>query len=154
MKDAIIKWGEEKVLGGINCFVNQEGRVIILNCNRRIVKEKEFHSCIPLCDTTIESLEKYDDDLWSEFDVFTNKVITDNGEIICGGEGQMGNQGFITCTNSNNEFIWSLFFVDSNPFYKINIEGNEVHAFSSYNLVFIINLKKPWIVKIEKKMWQ
>jgi hypothetical protein len=148
------KWEEQTIFGGINCFANNKGEVILLNCLSFIKDNEKSNFCVPLCDTKIENLEKYNNDLWTQFDVFTNKVETDNGDIIFGGEGEMGNEGFVVCTNKNNEFIWSLFFLNSNPFYKIELINNEVHAFSSHDLVYKINLNNPENITISHCEWR
>ncbi|WP_281323357.1 hypothetical protein [Flavobacterium aestivum] len=148
------KWEEQKILGGLNCFVNNKGEVILLDCFCYKTDNEQFNSCTPFCDTKIENLEKYNNELWTQFDVFTNKVETEDGDMIFGGEGEMGNEGFIVCTNKDNDFIWSLFFLNSNPFYKLELINNEIHAFSSLDLVYKINLKKPENINISHYKWR
>ncbi len=155
MENNIIKhWNNQEILGGIDCLAKNDEKVILLNCYTSIINGKERSYCSPLCKTTVESLEKYNKQLWALFDVFSNTAIAENGYVIVGGEGEMGNQGFIACTDSNNNFIWSLFFLNSNPFYKIEIIGNEIKAFSSSDLVYKFNLQKPEIIEIENLIWR
>ncbi|MDJ1469674.1 hypothetical protein QNI19_11820 [Cytophagaceae bacterium DM2B3-1] len=152
-KSIIQHWNEQEIVGGLDCLVNKDGSVVLFSCYVRDENEKQLNFCIPFCDTTVNSLEKYNKDLWTQIDIFTNKWQTETGDTIMGGEGSMGNQGFIVCVDTNNDFKWSLFFLNSNPFYQISVVNNELYAQSSYNLLYKINLKDPSIIQIEPKEW-
>ena len=63
----------------------------------------------PFCDTTINSLEKYNNDIWTEIQEYKSMPYK-NDEIIKFGEGAMGNEGFICVTDKNNTLKWAIFF--------------------------------------------
>lgn len=155
MKNKIIldHWLNEELIG-INSLQKNNGEIIILNCyNVNNMNNVSYYS-FPLCETTIESLEKFNPDIWTTFEVFSNRLEINNEYVVFGGEGGMGNEGFIACTDKSNDFLWALFFTDSNPFYKIEFNNNEIHAYSSSNLKYRINLINPEIIVIEQKDWE
>ena len=94
-----------------------------------------------------------DDDIWCEFQGFVRCIDEETGNTYVGGEGGMGNEGFITCLNSLNEPIWALFFVNSNPFYKIEIKDGVLEAVSSLDLKSFIDLESPERIKISHFEW-
>ena len=99
------------------------------------------------------SLEKYNDDIWSEVDISTEKIHYNN-DIIFGGEGSMGNEGFIACTDKNNVLNWAIYFTNSNPFYKIEMIDDKICAYSSYDLVYQIDIQNLEKITIEHKECQ
>ena len=145
-------WLNDELIG-ISCVQKNDGKIIILNCFSYTIDGKKTHLSMPICETTIESVEKYNEDIWTQFEKFSNEIIVDNKFKIFGGEGSMGNEGFIACTDLNNDFIWAIFLTDSNPFYKIEFQENEILAYSSSNLLYKINFLEPEKIKIENKEW-
>lgn len=146
-------WSNEELIG-INSLQKCNGEIIILNCYKVNNLNNPLYYSFPLCETTIESLEKFNTDIWTTFDVLSNRIEINNEYIVFGGEGGMGNEGFIACTDCSNNFLWALFFTDSNPFYKIELVNNEIHAFSSYDLVYKIDLKDPKNINISHCIWR
>jgi hypothetical protein len=122
-------WSNEELIG-INSLQKNNGEIIILNSCKVISTDYVSYYSSPLCLTTIESLEKFNSDIWTTFEVFSNRLEINNEYIVFGGEGGMGNEGFIACTDKFDNFLWALFFTDSNPFYKIEFGNNEIHAYS------------------------
>lgn len=155
MKNEIMleHWLNEELIG-INSLQKNNGEIIILNCYNVNNANKPLYYSFPVCETTLESLEKFNSDIWTTFEVLSNRLEINNEFIVFGGEGGMGNEGFIACTDSSNNFLWALFFTDSNPFYKIEFNDNEIYAYSSNNLQYKVNLTHPEIITIETKEWK
>lgn len=153
-KSIVENWNEGKLLGCKDCYVNKSGTVILLETLVIEVNSKKLYHCNPFCDTTVENLQKYNQDLWSEYSVFTNVVQTENGDLIFGGEGEMGNEGCIISTTKDKKFNWSLFFKTSNPFYKLELIASELYAYSSCDLVYIVNIKTQNIISIKECFWR
>ncbi|QYS90040.1 hypothetical protein [Flavobacterium davisii] len=145
-------WMNEQLIG-INCLQKNDGTIIIFNCFSYSTENKKQHFCVPVCDTTVESIEKYNDDIWTYFEKFSNEIIIDNKFKIYGGEGSMGNEGFIACVDLSDNLLWAIFLTDSNPFYKIEFENNQILAYSSNNLLYKINFSHPERIDIEYKEW-
>ncbi len=146
-------WLNEELIG-INSLQKSNGEIIVLNCYNVTNKNNPLYYSFPLCETTIESLEKFNPDIWTTFEVLSNRIEINNEYIVFDGEGGMGNEGFIACTDSSNNFLWALFFTDSNPFYKIEFNNNEIYAYSSNSLLYKVNLTNPEIIAIEQKEWK
>ncbi len=153
VKNVQTHWEEQELLG-IDCLQRADDSVIILNCYSVKQEEEYVFYSFPLCETTVQSLEKYNDDLWTEVQVLTQKHHISSENFIVGGEGGMGNEGFIACLDRNNKLHWALFFTDSNPFYEIEIENNLINAFTSKNRKYQINTKNPELVNITYYEWK
>lgn len=146
-------WSNEELIG-IDSLQKNNGEIIILNSFNVSNTDNISYYSSPLCLTTVESLEKFNSDIWTSFEVFSNRLEINDEYVVFGGEGGMGNEGFIACTDKSNDFLWALFFTDSNPFYKIEFDHNEIHAYSSSNLKYRANLDYREIILIEQKDWE
>jgi hypothetical protein len=93
-------------------------------------KENRF-VCSPLCDTTIDSIESYHDDIWVLVDAWTS--IDYQGGKIYGGDGTMGNEGFIACTDENDNLSWGIFFENTNPIKSLEITGRTLVAINEHD---------------------
>lgn len=123
---------EERRLPGINCIVFPDGNITILNCCSLYDPnngKKEFF-CRPLCDTTIDSIEKYDAAYWTLVDEWSG--IDYRGGRIYGGDGQMGNEGFIACVDSKDDLLWGIFFENSNPIKSLAIKDDTLIAINEH----------------------
>lgn len=150
MNDTIQKHWFRNELPGLDCIVKGDGSIIIFNFYKTIQDNKIHYYFSPLCDTTIESLEKYNDDIWTEIEVNSNQKALPNGEAFLCGEGGMGNEGFIACVARDKQtLIWALFCTGSNPFQRIELGGYKITAYSTNNYKFIIDIDKPENIKIE-----
>ncbi|WP_239614634.1 hypothetical protein [Cohnella mopanensis] len=143
MNNLIMKhWSaEQSELPGINCIAFPNGNIIILNVatyyNPNNNERKIY--CSPQCDTTIESIEKYDAECWTMVDAWTS--IDYQGGKIYGGNGQMGNEGFIACTDANDNLVWGIFFDATNPIKKLSIKDITLIAINEHEDMSIeINL--------------
>lgn len=154
MKNHLLdRWNSDELVG-INSLIRDDGSAIILNCNSFVIGGENLHVCVPICETTIASIEKFDDDIWSEFQGFTEYTDKQTGKIYVGGEGAMGNEGFIACLTAEKNPIWALFFVNSNPFYELEIKDGNLEAISSLNLKYSVNLESPEKMTISNFEWK
>ncbi|MEK5551418.1 hypothetical protein [Paenibacillus sp. FSL L8-0689] len=150
MNNLIMKhWSaEQRELPGINCIAFANGNVIILNVSTYYNPNNNERSmyCSPQCDTTIESIEKYNTGHWTMVDAWTS--IDYQGGKIYGGDGQMGNEGFIACTDTNDSLVWGIFFDETNPIKKLSVKDKILIAINEHedmrieiNLDTLIDIK-------------
>ena len=66
-----------------------------------------------------------------------------NGYIAYRGEGSMGNEGFVAYADNHGKLIWLLFLDFSNPFWNIEIEGDNILATTELKCVFTIPIDSP-----------
>lgn len=93
-----------------------------------------------MCDTTIESISKYNFECWTIVDEWV--CIDYQDGKICGGDGQMGNEGFIACTDAENCLVWGMFFENSNPIKRLEIKDKILIAINEHTELQIeINLE-------------
>lgn len=89
----------ERKLPDINCIVYPDGNVTVLSYyhvhNPNTSENTGF--CNPLCDTTIDSIVKYDNDIWVSVSEWVS-IDYKSGKIY-GGDGTMGNEGFVACVD-------------------------------------------------------
>lgn len=145
------KW-KKGLLPGIDCILFGNGEVIIANTNclkdPNIKKSKQFW--FPLCDTTITSLEKYEDDIWTNIDIFHGAINYGEQKIVFG-DGSMGNEGFVASTNKKGDLIWGIFFTFSNPIFSAEINKNELICISELEIEIKIQLNNLTKISIENK---
>jgi hypothetical protein len=125
---------ESPELPGIDCIVYASGEVIILSCISLLdtsTKERQQIFCHPCCDTTIASLEKYDACDWTIVDEWV-RIEYDGGSLI-GGDGTMGNEGFIAHVNSEGDLIWGIFFWVTNPIRSLAINNGILSAVNEHS---------------------
>ncbi len=128
---------DERSLPGINCIAFPDGRVTILNCYSLYdpnIKAKELFCC-PLCDTTIDSIEQYDAAYWTRVDEWVS--LDYQGGKIYGGDGTMGNQGFIARTDGKDNLLWGMFFENTNPIKSLAIQGRTLVAINEHAVLKI-----------------
>jgi hypothetical protein len=146
-------WINNEIIG-IDCLLKEDGSVIIMKSYSVKQDAKEVYFSSPVCETSINGIEKFDNDIWTSIDIFTEKINIDNNTIVFGGEGGMGNEGFIACTDDANNLKWALFFTNSNPFYKIEFVKGKINAYTSTDLKYQIDIQNPEIIKISKVVWR
>lgn len=93
----------------------------------------------PICDTDLESIEKYDDDCWVDVDIYKSKAIYGSNKIVCG-EGTMGNEGFVACIDQDDKLIWSIFFDFSNPINKVEVINDSLICYGDTGVIIYIDL--------------
>lgn len=135
MKSLIMEhWSaEQRELPGMNCIAFADGTVIILD----ILKihdpnnnERTMHVS-PLCDTTIDSMVKYNPDCWTMIDAWTS-IDYQDGTIV-GGDGAMGNEGFIAYADAEDNLVWAIFFEDTNPIKKLSVNESTLNAINEHD---------------------
>ncbi|MDR0605845.1 MAG: hypothetical protein LBG80_16245 [Bacteroidales bacterium] len=133
------KW-ESKELPGITNLLFANGEVLLFN--RYKVNENGIikRYCFPLCETNVYSLEKYNEDIWSEIEFNKEKFYNYMNGLFYYGEGSMGNEGFICFVDKNNKFQWSYFFDFSNPIVDVYVKNDILICLSSSEIVIEINL--------------
>ncbi|WP_082560379.1 hypothetical protein [Paenibacillus sp. Root52] len=134
MNSLIMKhWSaEQRELPGLNCIAFSNGNIIMLNVETYYDpnnNERRIY-CSPLCDTTIESVEKYNADCWTMVDPWTS--INYQGGKIYGGDGQMGNEGYIACTDADDNLVWGIFLDATNPIKQLSIQDTTLTAINEH----------------------
>jgi hypothetical protein len=105
--------------------------------------------CRPLCDTTIESIEKYEQDCWVVVDEWVNARVGYAGGFIIGGEGGFGGDGFIAHIDARGGLRWGFFFEQTNPIAGVELEGNMLRAINEHSEIAVeIDLSQLAGVKI------
>lgn len=140
---------EDRQLPGINCIVYPDGKVTILKFSYIYNSGTKKRSCdvFALCDTTIDSIENYDAAFWTIVDQWV--TLDYQGGKIYGGDGAMGNEGFIACVDGNDNLIWGMFFENTNPIKGVEIKNEILTAINEHESLSIeINLKKLTDIKI------
>ena len=141
---------KQRQLPAANLIAYPDGTVTMLSCYSVYdpnTEERELF-CSPTCDTTIESLVKYSDDCcWTPVDAWTS--ITYKDGKIYGGEGAMGNEGFIAHVDEGDNLIWAMFFGNTNPIKALEISGSTLIAINEHSeLRLEINLENLTDIKM------
>ncbi|WP_299113069.1 hypothetical protein [uncultured Winogradskyella sp.] len=143
------KWKKGFVLG-LDCITYSNGKIIIGSVyrteNPNNGEIKQYWS--PICDTELEKIEKYDDDIWTEYDIFHGSFEYENQKIVFG-DGGMGNEGYIASTKLNGELNWSIFFTFSNPISKAEIIENRLVCYGHSGTIINIDLNELSKIKVD-----
>lgn len=141
MNDKIqAKWKESFVLGQ-DCIAYGDGRVVLANTygvfdpNTNTQKRYWF----PHCDTSVAGLEKYDQDLWTEVDIFHGAFEFESQKIVFG-DGGMGNEGYVASITPDNQLNWSIFSTFSNPIMKAEIVGRKLICYGETDITLEIDM--------------
>jgi hypothetical protein len=136
-------------LPGINCLVHGNGMLTMLNIYAVSTPEGKKHYVFPVADTTISSIEHYNDDVWTEIQIHPNHITTNGIKLVCG-EGGMGNEGFIAAIDQESDgLVWALFSTESNPFVKLELYNNTLFGYSD-RLLYKLDLNEPTKIEIEE----
>jgi|GEM_PF-828583 len=146
-------WRKSNILG-IDSIVLKDGIVTLLEI--KYTKDErskntfnKLYKLVLLKQTSLDELLSNDSELWSEMQV-NGELNLPEGSKILFGEGEMGNEGFIVKLDSENNFEWSFFSTDSNPFIKAEIIKEETHIFSSHGFSMVLNKNyNPLKMKID-----
>ena len=138
IKTYIQKRWKAGLLPGVDCILFGNGTIIIGNCYCLIDSEtnRKRRYWYPLCDTTIESMEKYQPDIWTNIDILHGSFEYEN-QVIVFGEGSMGNEGFVASTNNDGDLNWGIFFTFSNPINQAEVQGQQLLCKSGNGDVWI-----------------
>jgi hypothetical protein len=131
---------------GLNSLSFGDGLVTLLNIYAVRADSTKKHYAFPIADTIIESIVKYDDDVWTEIQLCDERLVDGEITYVCG-YGAMGNEGFIAATNAEG-LVWALFSIESNPFIRLELIGKTLKAYSDYN-VYVINVENLTSIQVE-----
>lgn len=142
------KW-QEGYLPGFDCIVLGEGDFVIPHVyslyDPNNGETKQYW--LPLCDTTLEGIEKYDDDIWTQVDVFHGAFEYDNQKIVFG-DGAMGNEGFVASTSASGILNWAVFFTFSNPIQKAEVKDKHLLCYGDTGVIIDIDLNNITKIKV------
>lgn len=140
-------WKNKELLG-YDSIVMGSGEVIIMSGYSVINGTEKSYFINAVCDTTVESIEKYNDDPWTEIELHPQHIKLENGDTIYCGEGGMGNEGFVALEDKDGNLKWAFFSTQSNPFVGIDLMNDTIRAHSTYDRYYDINLLSPEKIKI------
>lgn len=142
------KW-KEGYLPGYDCIVYGDGTCTIANAystyDPNNGETKQYWS--PLCDTTLENIEKYNDDIWVETDIFHGAFEYQNQKFVFG-DGGMGNEGYIASTKLTGELNWAIFFTFSSPIHKVEVIDEHLICYGDSGTVMAIDLNNITKIKV------
>lgn len=142
------KWKENHLVG-YDGIVFGNGDIIIADYykteNPNNGEIKWYWSAI--CDTTLKSIQKYNDDVWTEVGVYIGSFEYQQQKIVFG-EGSMGNEGFVASTNLEGELNWSMFFTFSNPIHKVEVINEQLVCYGTSDVEISIDLNDLTKVKV------
>ena len=92
----------------------------------------------------MDSLEQYNDNIWTKIQAHPVIITANDLQIHCG-EGGMGNEGFVAATNADG-LVWALFSTESNPFVKMTLNNK---VLSTYSDLFIYKINIDTLTDIE-----
>lgn len=136
------------MLPHLNCIVYPNGTITLLEFNVFYDSDTNISHAeiLPICDTTIESIMKYDDAPWVCIDEWCI-IDTEIGRFSCG-DGAFGNDGFVAHTDCGGKLVWALFFNKTNPIKDLKINGDFLIGQSEHDDARIeINLKQLTDIK-------
>ncbi len=143
------KW-KKLFLPGFDCIAFGNGDFIIGNAystfNPNNGETKRYWS--PLCDTTLDKITKYDEDIWTEVDIFHGAFEYENQKFVFG-DGGMGNEGYIASTTLAGELNWSIFFTFSNPICKAEIIDGQLVCYGDSGIKISIQLNDLTKIKVD-----
>lgn len=143
------KW-EEGYLPGFDCIAYGSGKFVIPNVystyDPNNGKTEQYWT--PLCDTTLESIQYYEDDIWTEVDIFHGAFEYDNQKFVFG-DGGMGNEGYIASTTLAGVLNWAIFFTFSNPIHKAEVINEHLICYGDSGVIKIdIDLNTMTKIKV------
>jgi hypothetical protein len=137
------KWRDGYVVG-YDCIAYGNGEIVFANAYS--VYDPNTHETAiywsPLCDTTLASLLKYNDDIWTQVDIFRHPFEFEGQKIVFG-DGGMGNEGYIASVTPENDLNWSLFFTNSNPIMRAEMQDRTILAYGETGFIARINIDNP-----------
>ncbi|MCF6402652.1 hypothetical protein L3C95_11120 [Chitinophaga filiformis] len=149
MNKSIQQHWNESELPGLDAILFSDGTMIILNIYASIAKTGRRYYASPMCETTLKSVEKYDDDVWRHIQRHPASFVLPDGKKVYFGEGTMGQEGFVALTENNDQLIWALFCTNSNPFVSGEFVNGRIRVYSTYDLYFNIDILTPEKITIE-----
>ncbi len=142
------KW-KQGYLPGFDCITYGNGTMTIANTYTVIHTEtnKSKRYWFPLCDTTLEGIQKYDEDIWTECDIFHGAFEYKNQKFVFG-DGAMGNEGYIASTTLAGELNWAIFFTFSNPINKAEVIDKHLICYGDTGAIIKMDLNNITKIKV------
>ena len=143
------KWREGYVVGH-DCIAFGDGRVVIASTGSMYDPNngETEHFWVPLCDTTLTGMQKYQEDLWTEVDIWHGPFEFENQKIVFG-DGGMGNEGYVASVGADNTLNWSMFFTFSNPINKAEMVDRQLICYGDTGMVITIDIDELTKVKVK-----
>lgn len=145
------KW-KQGFLPGFDCITYGNGTFTIANAcsvyDPNNGETKQYWS--PLCDTTFDSIVKYNDDIWTEIGIFHGAFEYENQKFVFG-DGAMGNEGYVASTSLSGNLNWAIFFTFSNPIHKAEVINNHLICSGDTGCIIDIDLNTITNIKITQQ---
>jgi len=144
------KW-KQGYLPGYDCITYGNGIITIANTFNVTLTEtnKNKRYWFPLCDTILENITKYDDDIWTECDIFHGTFEYENQKFVFG-DGAMGNEGYIASTTLKGDLNWAIFFTFSNPIHKAEVIDNHLICYGDSGTIIDVDLIDLTKIKVKQ----
>jgi hypothetical protein len=124
-----------------------DGRLVVMQESVVVHDGLREHYASPVCESRIESFDAFGGESVDITALVPPLPISDGLSAVCG-EGAMGNEGFVAVT-WNGLLMWSAFFVTSNPFYRITMDGEDtLVATSTHEAAWRFRLAAPWNIDV------
>lgn len=142
------RWKQGYVVG-FDCIayandtVTMANTYSVTNPETNISEQRWF----PLCDANLEGILKYDDDIWTEIDIFHGAFEYQNQKFVFG-DGAMGNEGYVASISLSGVLNWSIFFTFSNPIHKAEIIGEHLICYGDTGTIIDIDLNNITNIQI------
>jgi hypothetical protein len=102
--------------------------------------------------TTLDALLESDPDYLTDIDVIASESFRFNNQNLaahCGG-GSYGSEGFI-CLTQDFSPIWLAYFEASNPFMKIKLRRDKLHAVNNCREEWVIPISDPEKIVVDNR---
>ena len=134
------KWREGYVLGH-DCIALSDDHIIMAYAGS-IYNPNNGETTVywrPFCDTTVAGMQKYEEDLWTEIDIYHGPFEFEGQKIVFG-PGAMGNEGYVASVTPDNDLNWSIFFTTSNPIMRAEMKGRDLICYGETGFIATINI--------------
>jgi len=149
------KW-KELYLPGYDCITYGDGTITIANTYCVICTETKENKrfWFPLCDTTLEGIQKYEEDIWTATDIYHGAFVYENQKIVFG-PGAMGNEGYVASTKLTGALNWAIFFTFSNPIHRAEVKDHHLICYGDTGAIIDIDLHNITTVKVtQQNVWE
>lgn len=135
------QWKKHK-LPGLDCICFGNGDVVLANayCTQDLHADRTDYHWIPMCDTTVQSIERYDE-IWVETDVI-NGSLKHGSETFFYGDGAKGSEGYVASAGDDGWLNWAIFFTFSNPISRVEVENELLKCYADGGLEINVSLNE------------
>lgn len=126
------------------------GMMVAMGEQNFFVDGKIQQHVYPICETSIDSFLGFDNEFVEV--AFDDRRVPVPGTncFAIGGEGEMGNEGFVAVVNGAG-LVWAGFFTGSNPFHQVHVADDCVVARTTHGTTWRFPLSAPWKVRISNE---